>query len=317
VKHVMRLGFGLPVAGAWATPENMLAVAREAESLGYHSLWTLQRILYASAPRNEYASAPGGSWPAYFESVADALVTLGYVAAATSRIRLGTAVVNLPYYSPVLLAKQLATLDVVSGGRLTVGAGVGWSEDEYAAAGVPFRRRGRRMDECLRCLKLVWAEELVEFRGEFYEIPASRIDPKPVQRPHPPLLVGGYSDAAVRRAVSLADGYIGGNVPLAELAPVIERVRCAARDAGRDPDGVPIVARGAVSLRDEPTGRGRRPLFGSLEEVREDVERYWETGLTELFLDLNFDERIAAPGADPDAAMGVARRLLAELAPSS
>jgi probable F420-dependent oxidoreductase len=167
----MRLGFGLPVAGGWATPENMVAVAREAESLGYHSLWTIQRVLYPTAPRNEYASSPGSRWPAYFESVADALVALGYVAAVTSRIRLGTAVVNLPYYSPVLLAKQLATLDVVSGGRLTVGAGLGWSEDEYAATGVPFRRRGRRMDECLRCLKLVWTEELVEFKGEFYEIP--------------------------------------------------------------------------------------------------------------------------------------------------
>jgi probable F420-dependent oxidoreductase len=312
----MRLGFGLPVAGGWATPENMVAVAREAESLGYQSLWTVQRILYPRAPRNEYAGSPGGPWPAYFESVADGLVALGYVAAATSRIRLGTAVVNLPYYSPVLLAKQLATLDVVSGGRLTVGAGLGWSEDEYAAAGVPFRRRGRRMDECLRCLKLVWTEELVEFRGEFYAIPASRIDPKPVQRPHPPVLVGGYSAAAMRRAVSLADGYIGGNVPLAELAPVIERLRAAAREAGRDPDGVPIVARGAVSLRDRPAGRGRRPLFGSLNELREDIDRYREIGLTELFLDLNFDERVAAPGADPDAALGLARRLLAALAPT-
>jgi probable F420-dependent oxidoreductase len=312
----MRLGFGLPVAGGWATPENMMAVAREAESLGYHSLWTVQRILYPSAPRNEYAGSPGGPWPAYFESVADGPVALGYVAAATSRIRLGTAVVNLPYYSPVVLAKQLATLDVVSGGRLTVGAGLGWSEDEYVAAGVPFRRRGRRMDECLRCLKLVWTEELVEFRGEFYAIPASRIDPKPVQRPHPPLLVGGYSAAALRRAVSLADGYIGGNIPLAELAPVVERLRAAARDAGRDPGGVPIVARGAVSLRDQPAGPGRRPLFGSLDEVRDDVDRYREIGLTELFLDLNFDERVAAPGADPDAALGLARRLLAALAPS-
>ena len=312
----MRLGFGLPVAGGWATPENMVAVAREAESLGYHSLWTVQRILYPSAPRNEYAGSPGGPWPAYFETVADGLVALSYVAAATSRIRLGTAVVNLPYYSPVLLAKQLATLDVVSGGRLTVGAGVGWSEDEYAAIGVPFRKRGRRMDECLRCLKLVWTEELVEFKGEFYVIPASRIDPKPLQRPHPPVLVGGYSPAAVRRAVSLADGYLSGNVPLAELAPVIERVRTLAREAGRDPDGVPIVARGAVSLRDQPTGLGRRPLFGSLEEVREDVDHYRESGVTELFLDLNFDERIAAPGVDPDEALGVARRLLAALAPS-
>jgi probable F420-dependent oxidoreductase len=312
----MRLGFGLPVAGGWATPENMVAVAREAESLGYHSLWTVQRILYPSAPRNEYAGSPGGPWPAYFESVADSLVALGYVAAATSRIRLGTAVVNPTYYSPVLLAKQLATLDVVSGGRLTVGAGLGWSEDEYAATGVPFRRRGRRLDECLRCLKLVWTEELVEFTGEFYGIPASRIDPKPVQLPHPPLLVGGYSAAALRRAVSLADGYIGGNIPLAEFAPIIERLRAAAREAGRDPDSMPIVARGAVNLRDQPTGPERRPLFGSLDELRDDVERYREIGLTELFLDLNFDERVAAPGADPDAALELARGLLAALAPS-
>jgi probable F420-dependent oxidoreductase len=311
----VRLGFGLPLAGGWATPENMVAIAREAESLGYHSLWTVQRVLYPSAPRNEYAGAPGGPWPAYFESVADPLVALGYVASATSRIRLGTAVVNLPYYSPVLLAKQLATLDLVSGGRLTVGAGLGWSEDEYAATGVPFPRRGRRMDECLRCLKLVWTEELVEFRGEFYEIPASRIDPKPMQRPHPPVLVGGYSAAALRRAVSLADGYIGGNVPLDRLARVIERLRAAARDAGRDPDAVPIVARGAVSLRDQPTGPGRRPLVGSLDEVRHDVDRYRELGLTELFLDPNFDDRVAAPDADPEAALGLARRLLAALAP--
>jgi probable F420-dependent oxidoreductase len=248
--------------------------------------------------------------------VADSLVALGYVAAATSRIRLGTAVVNPTYYSPVLLAKQLATLDVVSGGRLTVGAGLGWSEDEYAATGVPFRRRGRRLDECLRCLKLVWTEELVEFTGEFYEIPASRIDPKPVQLPHPPLLAGGYSAAAMRRAVSLADGYIGGNIPLAELAPVIERLRAAAREAGRDPDSMPIVARGAVNLRDQPTGLARRPLFGSLDELREDVDRYREVGLTELFLDLNFDERVAAPGADSAAALELARELLAALAPS-
>jgi probable F420-dependent oxidoreductase len=312
----MRLGFGLPVAGGWATPENMVAVAREAESLGYHSLWTVQRILYPSAPRNEYPGSPGGPWPAYFESVADSLVALGYVAAATSRIRLGTAVVNPTYYSPVLLAKQLATLDVVSGGRLTVGAGLGWSEDEYAATGVPFRRRGLRLDECLRCLKLVWTEELVEFTGEFYGIPASRIDPKPVQLPHPPLLVGGYSAAAIWRAVSLADGYIGGNIPLAEFAPVIERLRAAAREAGRDADSMPIVARGAVNLRDQPTGPERRPLFGSLDELREDVDRYREIGLTELFLDLNFDERVAARGADPDAALELACGLLTALAPS-
>jgi probable F420-dependent oxidoreductase len=215
----MKLGFALPVAGSWATPSNQVVVARRAEELGYHSLWTVQRLLYPTEPRNDYPSAPGQPWPAPFKMVVDPMVTLAHVAGATRTIRLGTAVVVAAYFAPAVLAKQLATLDIVCGGRLDVGIGVGWSEDEYEAAGVPFHRRGARTEEFLRCLHALWADDPVEFKGEFYSVPRSLFLPKPQQRPRPPILLGGYAPATVRRAVTLADGYLGGNVPLARVAP--------------------------------------------------------------------------------------------------
>ena len=162
----MKLGFSLPVSGAWATPANQVKVAREAERLGYHSLWVLQRLLYPVTPQNDYPPMPGRAWPDAFESVADPVVSLAFVAGVTSRIRLGTSVLVMPYYTPIMLAKQLATLDHVSEGRLTVGLGVGWSRDEYDAVGVPFDKRGRRADEFLACLKAIWTQEHVEFGSD-------------------------------------------------------------------------------------------------------------------------------------------------------
>src|SRR2546426_6858431 len=153
---------------------------------------------------------PGQPWPKAFERVFDPIVSLAYVAGATKRVRLGTSVLIMPYDTPILLAKQLATLDVVSGGRLDVGLGIGWSEDEYDAVGVPFRRRGRRADEFLRCLKAIWTDDVVEFAGEFYQVPRSKIEPKPVQKPHPPITIGGYSPVGITRAVTLRDGVNGG-----------------------------------------------------------------------------------------------------------
>jgi probable F420-dependent oxidoreductase len=294
----VKLGFALPVAGAWATPENQVRLAREAEALGYHSLWTLQRLLYALEPKNAYPPAPGPRWPRFMERVVDPIVTLAYVAAHTARIRLGVSVLVMPYYAPIVLAKQLATLDRVSGGRLDVGLGIGWSEDEYDAVGVPFRRRGKRGDEFIRCLKAIWTDEIVEFEGEFYRVPRSLVEPKPMQSPHPPIIVGGYGPAGLRRAASLGDGFAGGNVPLAEVAPLIEGLGATAVAAGRDPGALRIVCRGTYRVYDVPQGPDRRPLFGTLDEVREDIHRYAETGLTELFLEANVDAAMAGEGEE-------------------
>jgi probable F420-dependent oxidoreductase len=285
----MKLGVSLPTGGAWSTPENQLCVAREAEALGYHSLWVFQRLLYPLEPRNEYPPVPGKLWPKPFERALDPIVTLSYVAAATTRIRLGTSVLIMPFYSPVVLAKQLATLDVLSGGRLNVGLGIGWSEDEYEAAGAPFKARGRRADEFLRCLDAVWSEDIVEFHGEFYNVPRARIEPKPVQKPRPPITIGGYGPRVVKRAVELGDGFSGGNFPIAETGELVRAVREAASARGKDPSRLHIVCRGNCRLHESSQGKDRRPLWGTLDEIREDLQQYAEAGVTELFLEGNFD----------------------------
>jgi len=312
----MQLGFALPFAGPWATPDNQVTIARRAEELGYSSLWVAQRLFYPLEPRNDYPSALGQPWPAPFESVVDGVVTLAHVAGATSRIRLGSATLVAPYVAPVVLAKQLAALDVVSGGRLVAGLSIGWSADEYEACGVPFTERGARFDEYLACLEALWGDDPVEFSGRFYSVPPSLFQPKPHQRPRPPILLGGYAPAAVRRAAARADGYVGGNVPLERIVPLLGELRGAVAAAGRDPVGFRVVCRGAVRLLDEPVGGDdRRPLWGSLDQVRADIDGYRSAGLDELFLELNFDPAVAAPGADPKAAMAKALLLLDELAP--
>lgn len=262
-------------------------MARRAEDLGYASAWVFQRLFYPLAPRNEYYGSPG-AWPEAFRSALDPVVALAWAAAHTRTLRLGVSVLVMPFYQPLVLAKQLATLDVVASGRLDVGVGVGWSVDEFEAAGVPADRRGARADEFLKVLTAAWGDDPVEFAGEFYRIPRAHVRPKPVQRPRPPLLVGGYSEAVLRRAATLADGYTGGNIPLADLEGVVARVRSAARAAGRNPDGFPIVCRGSFRLTAEPLGAGRRALWGSADEIRDDVARYAAAGVTELFLDPNF-----------------------------
>jgi probable F420-dependent oxidoreductase len=310
----MKLSCALPQSGAWATPANQVRLAREAEDLGYHGLWTLQRLLYATRPQNDYPPLAGQPWPGYFENVADPIVSLAYVAGATQRIRLGTAVLLMPYYTPIVLAKMLATLDRVAGGRLDVGLGIGWSRDEYAAVGVPFTQRGKRGDEFLRCLKAIWTEEEVEFHGAFYHVPRAKVLPKPVQKPHPPLIIGGYGAAAIRRAATYGDGFVGGNFPLQRVAPLLAELRAATAAAGRDPATMRFIARGVFRVFDEPQGPDRRPLWGTLDEIREDIARYAEAGMTELFLEANLDPAIAL---DPDGERALHKTLavLRALAP--
>src|SRR5262245_12198159 len=276
------------MAGEWATPENQVRVARTAEQLGYHSVWVFQRLLYALKPKNDYPPLPGQPWPKGFERVLDPIVSLAYVAGATSRVRLGTSVLLMPYYQPIVLAKQLATLDLLSGGRLDVGLGLGWSEDAYAAVGAPSRLRARRVDDFFRCLEAIGQEPEVDVRAHCSQVPGARRKLKPVQTPHPPITIGGYSPVVVQRAVRLGDGFNGGNVPLERVAPVVSELHRAAREIGRDPATLRVVSRGSYQVTAEAQGQGRRPLWGTLAEIREDIRRYADAGLTELFLEPNF-----------------------------
>src|SRR2546428_1839392 len=258
----MKLGFSLPMAGPWATPQNQILVSQRGVGLGYHALGVFQRLLYPINPQNDYPPLPGHPWPTSFERVMDPLVSLAFVAAVTSRIRLGTSVLIMPYYTPVILAKQLATLDIVSGGRLDVGLGLGWSKDEFDAVGVPHEGRGKRADEFLRCLKAIWTEDPVEFKGEFYSVPRARVEPRPVQRPHPPITIGGYGPTVIRRAVTY-DGFNGGNVPLGQVAPLVKEIQAAAETAGGEPPVLPNLSRRRLPPPPTPQGPHPPPPLGS------------------------------------------------------
>ena len=304
----MQIGFGAPVAGAWATPGYLTAFARRAEDAGYASLWSFQRLLVPEGSEME---------PVY-HSVLDPMVALGYVAASTARIRLGVAVVNLPFVSPTVLAKQASTVDVLSGGRLDLGLGIGWMPEEFAATGASTARRGARTEEYLAVLRTLWADQVSSFDGEFYTVPAGRQDPRPVQRPGPPVLLGGMSRPAMERAGRIADGWItSSRADLSKISEAVAVIGEAASAAGRDPDAVRIVCRGVVLAGEEasdPDG-GRRLLSGGFEQIREDAAWLGEQGVTELFYDLNWDPRVGSPAVEPQAAAARAEEILAELAP--
>jgi probable F420-dependent oxidoreductase len=308
----LQLGFGLPVSGSWAgtgnAAENVIAIAREAEQAGYHSLWTFQRLLHPV----------GATWGPMYESVTDPLITLSYVAAVTERARLGVAILNAPFFSPILLAKQLSTLDILSRGRLDTGLGLGWAPEEFAAAGVDFARRGARVEEFVRCLKAIWIEPEVSFEGEFYQVPAAFVEPKPVQSPHPPLLLGGDADPALRRIGRLADGWITrSRHDLTRLPADLAVITAAAVEAGRDASRLRVVVRGVLAVRETTADdqQGRRPLHGTVAEIKDDLSRLAEQGVTEVFIDPNFDPAIGNPQAAPAVALANARRLLEAFAP--
>lgn len=301
------LGFGLPVSGSWAIPSIMTRVARRAEELGYHSLWGFQRLLHPAE----------GEWGPMYRAVHDPIVALAHVAAVTERTRLGLAIVNAPYYAPIVLAKLLTTLDAVSAGRLDVGLGLGWAREEFQAVGTPYDRRGARLTEFIACLRAIWTEPTVSFDGAFYRIPPSRVEPKPVQRPHPPLLLGGGAEPALRRVGRLADGWISASRHnLARVGDDIALMRRAAREAGRNPDRLRFVIRGVIRVDALDAGPDRRPLHGSARQIRDDLERLGDRGVTEVFLDLNFDPEVGSPDADPAASLRRAEELLETFAPA-
>src|SRR5262244_737901 len=215
----MRIGFGAPVSGAWATPHILARFAAEAEAAGYGSLWTFQRLLVPE----------GSAMEPVYHSVLDPMVALGYAAAVTARIRLGVAVINMPYISPAYLAKQAASIDVLSAGRLDLGLGLGWMPEEFAATGASMDRRGARTAEYIRVLHTLWSKQPAEFSGEFYAVPRETMLPLPVQDGGPPILLGGTAPVALRRAGRIADGWVtSSRADLSKIADSIAIVHDAA-----------------------------------------------------------------------------------------
>lgn len=293
----VRIGLGAPVSGAWATPETLAGFAGRAEELGYDSLWTFQRLLVGVD--DQLATV--------YQSVLDPLVALAFTAARTSRIRLGVALVNMPFVPPVYLAKQAASLDVLSHGRLDLGLGVGWSRTEFAATGAARERRGARAEEYVHVLRTLWTDDPASFDGEFYTVPPSRMSPRPVQRGGPPILLGGVVRPALARAGRLSAGWLSRSAHnLDGIAEDIAVVRAAAPD----PDAVRVVVRGVV----RPGERDGR-LTGSYDDIRADTGWLAEQGVTELYYDLNWHEGVGNPAVPADEATALATEIAEALAP--
>jgi probable F420-dependent oxidoreductase len=305
----MEIGFGAPVSGVWATPENLATFAIRAEAAGYASLWSFQRLLVPE----------GSGMDEVYRSVLDPMAALAYAAAVTSQIRLGVAVINLPFVSPAYLAKQAATLDILSGGRLGLGLGIGWMPEEFAVTGASMARRGARAAEYVAVLRELWSADPSEFSGEFYQVPRGSVLPKPVQPGGPPILLGGLARPALERAGRIADGWVtSSRTDLARIAEGVAVVRAAATEAGREPEALRIVCRGVVRAGAEVAGPGggRLLLSGSPAQIREDTAWLAAQGVTEIFYDLNWDPEVGSPKVDPAAATARASELLDALAPA-
>lgn len=284
----MRLGLTVPQFGKWVGRKAMVQFVQRAEELGCDSLWVIERLLYPVEPRAPYPATPDGSLPKVYRSSLDPLTTMSFVAAATSRPRIGSCVLNLPFYNPVLLARHLTAIDVLSEGRLEVGFGVGWSPDEFEAVGVPLAGREKRADEAIRLLKAIWTENPVEFSGRHFRLAASHIDLKPVQKPHPPVYMAAYTPKAMSRVARHADGWLPAGVPIDGMRDMFAAIRGMARDAGRDPGKLELVPLGNVEVHEKPRDGARMIFTGSLAQIAEDVAAVRKLGASELVLNVQF-----------------------------
>ena len=280
-----------------ATPDLVLKIALKADALRYASIFVTDHVvLPVSAARSVYPYAATGQFPGGArQDYLDPLAMLGYLARATTRVRLGTSVLVIPYRHPLVVAKTLATIDVLSGGRLILGAGVGWLREEFEALGAPpFAERGTVTDEYLRVMRAAWTTDPVTFDGRYCRIDAVHALPKPAQRAGIPVWIGGHTPAALRRAATLGDGWHPiGLRPPATLTPEeygagVKQLHAWAAEAGRDPAAITLTFRGPMEVRSSrakaPAG-DRPPFQGTAAEVLGDLRRYEAVGVSHVVFD--------------------------------
>jgi probable F420-dependent oxidoreductase len=244
------MDFGIIFAnvGPAVEPDYAAALGRLAEENGFESIWTVEHVVVPAGYESEYPYSPNGRMPGPEESpIPDPLVWLTHVGAHTTRIKLATGVLILPQRNPVVLAKEVATLDVLSKGRVILGVGVGWLREEFDAIGVPFDERGPRTDEAIEALRALWSQPEPTFHGKFVDFDRAKSYPKPVQD-SVPIVIGGHTKPAARRAGRLGDGFFPARSSPEELTSLLEEMGRAAKDAGRDPDAIEITAGGAMDV---------------------------------------------------------------------
>jgi len=291
----MKYGFTLPGRGQLATPERLGIIARKGEVFGFDTLLTGDHILVPKNISSVYPYTEGGEFPGSGSGESMEQITLlSYIAGQTSKIRLVTSVLIVPHRNPLIAAKSLATLDVLSGGRLVVGVGVGWMREEFEALCLPpFEERGAVTDEYIRAFKVLWTEDDPHFEGKYISFDDISFLPKPVQKPHPPIWVCGESRPALRRTAELADGWypLGSNptFPMGtpeQLKAGLERLAGYARRFGRDPSTIETIYRThQFELLKQAAGPDRLPFVGDADQIAGDIRQYQDMGVTSMIWD--------------------------------
>jgi alkanesulfonate monooxygenase SsuD/methylene tetrahydromethanopterin reductase-like flavin-dependent oxidoreductase (luciferase family) len=304
----VQFGWSLQARGALADREAISTLARRAEALGYDSIWVTDRLVIPETPTKEYPYSPTGAFPlGPDEPWLEALTAVTYLATITERIQVGTSVLVIPYRNPVYTARALATADYLSGGRIILGAGIGWWREEFAVVGASFEDRAARTLEALRLMKAMWTERRLEWppvgavgglRPQPAETRASGRrgaggrDGARHPTPHIPIWIGGHSEAALRRVVAVADGWhpLGLRPPVAlhppELTAKVRQLHDLARAAGRDPAGITVAFKAPLRF-DDAAGPTRPPLTGSPTQIGEDLRAYVAAGVEHFVLDFS------------------------------
>jgi probable F420-dependent oxidoreductase len=235
------VGLFVPLGNGNSTPELVRAVGREAEDRGFESIWLPEHVVLFDDYGSSYPYSPDGRFPAGGDAgMLEPLNALTFLAAVTDRVRLGTGICLVPQRNPVYTAKAVTDLDSLSGGRVEFGVGIGWLREEFEAVGMPFEKRGARTDEHLAVMKTLWCDDVSEFHGEHYDLNPCRMYPKPVQSPHPPIHIGGESDAALRRVARLGQGWFTFNRLPEDLPEPLDRLDAALAEQGRSRDDVTL-----------------------------------------------------------------------------
>jgi probable F420-dependent oxidoreductase len=251
---------------------------------------------------------PGGTLPIEYQTALDPLDVLVYVAGNTSNIKLGTAVIDMFYYTPIMLAKRLATLDVLSQGRVISGLALGWSKDEYQASNIPFKDRGERAEEFIQILKKIWNDDIVEFKGKYYNIPASKIGPKPFQKPHIPIYLGGFSSNTFSRIVKQdLNGWLGVSGPLAQVENSKIAIKQYADQMNKDSKNFRtiVLTYPNVENRSPSNDRNRIPLTGTIDEIGKDIQSLKDMGVDHIIFGYNF----VPIGRDVDKMINLSKEL--------
>jgi probable F420-dependent oxidoreductase len=278
----MKIGICLPHFGAAMEPDRMRGFAERVEALGFDSLWVTDHVI-----------VPADLQIVYKERMLDPLATLSFLAGVTSRVQLGTSVIILPYRHPVHVAKSVASADALSGGRVLFGAAAGWMEGEFATLNAEFARRGDVSDESLRLIRELWTNPRLDFQGEFYAAKDVVFSPSPVSHPHPPILVGGRSRRAMRRAVELGDGWHPNVLEPDDLREAVGYLKELSDRNGRSEP--PWISMRAPVYFDAPSGGGRTALWGSTAQIVNVLKQYEDVGVEHMalsFADMPLDRML-------------------------